>query len=61
MQFFIRQEKFESWREVNDELNGDLKTLEVLGFLQVVNTNSSESVPTQNKPNTFSIKPLLPQ
>ncbi|CAJ0750999.1 15012_t:CDS:2 [Entrophospora sp. SA101] len=53
MQFFIRQEKFESWREVNDELNGDLKTLEVLGFLQVVNTNSSESVPTQNKPNTF--------
>jgi hypothetical protein len=32
---FIRREKSESWREVNNGLKGDLIMLEVLGFLQV--------------------------
>ena len=32
---FIRQEKFESWWEVDNGLKGDLIILEVLGFLQV--------------------------
>src|ERR1043165_740259 len=32
---FIRREKSESWRKVGNGLNGDLKMLEVLGFLQV--------------------------
>ncbi|CAB4424631.1 unnamed protein product [Rhizophagus irregularis] len=70
-QVFIKQEKSESWREVDNGLNGDLKMLEILEFLQVkfclvVNTNSDTPVPTQNRPNAFSIlmknshKPLLP-
>ncbi|GES77742.1 hypothetical protein GLOIN_2v1780244 [Rhizophagus clarus] len=69
---FIRREKSESWREVDNRLNGDLKMLEVLGFLQVkfcliVDTNSDTPAPTQNQPNAFNIlmknagKPLLPK
>ncbi|RGB39303.1 hypothetical protein C1646_754740 [Rhizophagus diaphanus] len=57
---FIRREKSESWREVDNRLNGDLKMLEVLGFLQVkfcliVDTNSDTSAPTQNQLNAFNI------
>ena len=42
---FIRREKSESWRKVDNGLNGDLKMLQVLEFLQVkfclvVNTDS---------------------
>ena len=71
VQVFIRREKTESWREVSNGLDGDLKMLEILGFLQVkfcliVNTTSDMSVQTQNRPNAFNIlmknasKPLLP-
>ncbi|CAG8643013.1 12120_t:CDS:2 [Funneliformis mosseae] len=34
VQVFVRKEKSESWREVDNRLRGDLKMLEVLGFLQ---------------------------
>ncbi|CAG8850336.1 46299_t:CDS:1, partial [Gigaspora margarita] len=67
---FIRREKSKDWREVDNGLNGDLKMLEVLGFMQVkfclilmINVNASGS--TQNEHNAFSIlmrnskKPLL--
>ncbi|CAG8505300.1 11145_t:CDS:2 [Gigaspora margarita] len=69
---FIRREKSEGWREVDNGLNGNLKMLEVLGFMQVkfclipiINVNASGS--TQNEHDAFSIlmrnskKPLLPQ
>src|SRR6266487_2002810 len=63
VQVFIRQEKSESWRKVDNRLNGNLKMLEVLGFLQVkfclvVNINpdtSAPPTPTQSKPNAFRI------
>ncbi|RGB33126.1 hypothetical protein C1646_743545 [Rhizophagus diaphanus] len=71
---FIRQEKSENWREVDNGLKGDLKILEVLGFLQVKfylvksNLNTQDiSISTQNRENAFSIlmqnsrKLLLPQ
>ena len=74
VQIFVRREKSENWREVDNGLNGDLKMLEVLGFMQVkfclVNTNSDiqdAPAPSQNKLNAFRIlmenscKPLLPQ
>ncbi|CAI2166723.1 8760_t:CDS:1, partial [Funneliformis geosporum] len=32
---FIRREKSEGWKEVDNRLEGDLKMLEILGFLQV--------------------------
>ncbi|GET63287.1 hypothetical protein GLOIN_2v1779852 [Rhizophagus irregularis DAOM 181602=DAOM 197198] len=58
VQVFVRQEKSENWRKVNNRLNGDLNMLEVLGFLQVkfclvVNTGSDTPVPvsTQNQLN----------
>ncbi|CAI2163084.1 15333_t:CDS:2 [Funneliformis geosporum] len=58
VQVFIRREKSESWREVDNRLNSDLKTLEVFGFLQVrfcliVNINSDMPALTQSKPNAF--------
>jgi len=31
---FIKREKSESWKEVNNGLKGNLEMLEVLGFLQ---------------------------
>ncbi|CAI2168122.1 4432_t:CDS:2 [Funneliformis geosporum] len=34
VQVFVRREKSESWREVDNGLNSDLKILEVFGFLQ---------------------------
>lgn len=69
---FIRREKLEGWKEVDNRLEGDLKMLEVLGFLQVKfclvsNINSDMDIPTQEKLNAFSIlmnnsyQPLLPQ
>ncbi|CAB5200808.1 unnamed protein product [Rhizophagus irregularis] len=71
---FIRQEKSENWREVDNGLKGDLKILEVLGFLQVKfcfvesNLNTQDiPIPTQNRESAFSIlmqnsrKLLLPQ
>ncbi|CAG8621658.1 25122_t:CDS:2 [Dentiscutata erythropus] len=35
VEVFIRREKSEGWQEVDNGLNGDLKMLEVLGFMQV--------------------------
>ncbi|PKC04345.1 hypothetical protein RhiirA5_379459, partial [Rhizophagus irregularis] len=71
---FIRQEKSENWREVDNGLKGDLKILEVLGFLRVKfcfvesNLNTQDiPIPTQNRESAFSIlmqnsrKLLLPQ
>src|SRR6266498_3744042 len=57
---FIRREKSESWREVDNGLRGNLKMLEVLGFLQIKfcliesNLNTQDiPVPTQNRLNAF--------
>src|ERR1044072_5860513 len=75
VQVFVRKEKSESWREVDNGLRGDLKMLEVLGFLQVKfclfsGTNieiPDTSISTQKRPNAFNIlmenssRPLLPQ
>src|SRR5215472_4870421 len=72
VQVFIRREKTESWREVSNGLDGDLKMLEILGFLQVkfclvVNTTLDMPAQIQNRLNAFNIlmrntsKPLLPQ
>ncbi|CAG8737250.1 13869_t:CDS:1, partial [Racocetra fulgida] len=69
---FIRREKSEGWREVDNGLDGDLRMLEVLGFMQVKfclasNTNLDTSVSIQDKPDAFSIlmansrQPLLPR
>ncbi|RGB29702.1 hypothetical protein C1646_745241 [Rhizophagus diaphanus] len=71
---FIRQEKSENWREVNNGLKDNLKILEILGYLQVkfclVESNlNTQDIPilTQNRENAFSIlmqnsrKFLLPQ
>ncbi|CAG8644223.1 14907_t:CDS:2, partial [Dentiscutata erythropus] len=62
----------EGWREVDNGLEGDLRMLEVLGFMQVKfclasNTNLDTSVSIQDKPDAFSIlmansrQPLLPR
>lgn len=62
---FIRREKSDGWREVDNGLSGDLKMLEVLGFMQVKFLDTSDS--TQDGPNAFSILmansrlPLLPR
>ncbi|PKK55784.1 hypothetical protein RhiirC2_831214 [Rhizophagus irregularis] len=74
VQIFVRREKSETWKEVDNGLNGDLKMLETLGFMQVkflvVDTNSviqDIPAPTQSRLNAFKIlmdnscKPLLPQ
>ncbi len=60
MQVFIRKKKSESWQEVDNGLNNDLKILEVFGFLQVkfcliANINLDMSASTQSKSNAFSI------
>ena len=74
VQVFVRKEKSESWRKVDNGLRSDLKILEVLGFLQVkfcliprLNLDTPDtSIPTQNRLNAFSIlmknsrRPLLP-
>ncbi|CAG8800918.1 13249_t:CDS:2, partial [Gigaspora margarita] len=39
MKVLIRREKSEGWREVENGLDGDLKMLEVLGFMQHNNFN----------------------
>ncbi|CAG8603778.1 520_t:CDS:2, partial [Racocetra fulgida] len=68
----IRQEKSEGWKKVDKGLDGDLKILEVLGFMQVKfclvsDTNLDTTVSTQNRPNAFDIlmtnsrQLLLPQ
>ncbi|CAG8567968.1 26271_t:CDS:2 [Dentiscutata erythropus] len=56
----VRQEKSEGWQEVDNGLNGDLKMLEVLGFMQVKfclvpNTNLDVSDSTSNSQDAFSI------
>ena len=73
VQVFIRREKTESWREVNNGLNGDLEMMSILGLTQVkfclienANTEMPVSAPN-NEPNAFNIlmnnsrKLLLPQ
>ncbi|CAG8797671.1 13476_t:CDS:2, partial [Gigaspora margarita] len=68
----IRREKSEGWKEVDKGLDGDLKMLEVLGFMQVKfclvsDTNLDTTVSTQNRPDAFDIlmknsrQLLLPQ
>ncbi|CAG8607329.1 5784_t:CDS:2, partial [Gigaspora rosea] len=68
----IRREKSEGWKEVDKGLDGDLKMLEVLGFMQVkfclvFDTNLDTTVSTQNRPDAFDIlmnnsrQLLLPQ
>ncbi|CAG8548362.1 9245_t:CDS:2 [Cetraspora pellucida] len=57
---FIRQEKFEGWREVDNGLYGDLAMLEVLGFRQVkfcLAPNINLNIPdlAQDGPNAFDI------
>ena len=73
VQVFIRREKTESWREVNNGLKGDLEMMFILGLIQVkfclienTNTEMPVSAPN-NEPNAFNIlmnnsrKLLLPQ
>ncbi|RIB08543.1 hypothetical protein C2G38_2211423 [Gigaspora rosea] len=68
----IRREKSEGWKEVDKGLDGDLKMLEVLGFMQVkfclvFDTNLDTTFSTQNRPDAFDIlmnnsrQLLLPQ
>ena len=68
---FVRQEKSESWKEVDNGLESDLKMLEILGYLQVkfclINNMISDIPVSPDKPNAFNIlmnnshQPLLPQ
>ncbi|CAG8731478.1 26298_t:CDS:2 [Gigaspora margarita] len=56
----IEQEKVESWREVDNGLNGDLAILEVLGFRQVKfclvpSKNLDPLNLTQDGPDAFNI------
>src|SRR3954454_8635021 len=74
VQVFVKHEKTENWREVNNGLNGDLEMMSILGLTQVkfcltienANTETPVSAPN-NEPNAFNIlmnnsrKLLLPQ
>lgn len=73
IQVFVRREKTENWREVNNRINGDLEMMPILGLTQVkfclienTNTEMPVSAPN-NEPNAFNIlinnshKLLLPQ
>ena len=56
---FIRQEKSESWKEVDNGLESNLKMLEILGYLQVkfclINNMISDIPVSPDKPNAFNI------
>jgi hypothetical protein len=73
VQVFVRREKTENWREVNNGLNGDLEMMSILSLTWVkfylienANIEMPVSVPN-NEPNAFNIlmnnsrKLLLPQ
>ena len=60
VQVFVRREKFENWREVNNGLKGDLEMMSILSLTQVKfslmeNTNTEIPVLALNRPNAFNI------
>jgi hypothetical protein len=61
VQVFVRREKTENWREVNNGLNGDLEMMSILGLIRVkfcLIENANIEIPVSapnNEPNTFNI------
>src|SRR5206468_8833890 len=60
-------EKSENWKEVDNGLRGNLEMLEVLSFLQVINSVTPVLIQNINALNAFNVlmnnsrQPLLPQ